>query len=46
MVIYQQQKPLQHDCVDILCSDYYPAALLHAIFDFMKSTTMIYIRCS
>lgn len=22
-----------HDCVDILCSDYYPAALLHAIFD-------------
>lgn len=22
-----------NDCVDILCSDYYPAALLHAIFD-------------
>ena len=22
-----------HDCVDILCSDYYPAALLHSIFD-------------
>ncbi|WP_342599789.1 phosphonate metabolism protein PhnM [Psychrobacillus sp. FSL H8-0483] len=24
---------IAHDCVDILCSDYYPAALLHAIFD-------------
>ncbi|MFJ8065394.1 phosphonate metabolism protein PhnM [Psychrobacillus sp. NPDC096426] len=24
---------ITHDCVDILCSDYYPAALLHAIFD-------------
>ncbi|TQR14118.1 phosphonate metabolism protein PhnM [Psychrobacillus soli] len=24
---------ISHDCVDILCSDYYPAALLHAIFD-------------
>jgi len=23
---------IQHGCVDILCSDYYPAALLHAIF--------------
>lgn len=22
-----------HGCIDILCSDYYPAALLHAIFD-------------
>ncbi|GGA33959.1 phosphonate metabolism protein PhnM [Psychrobacillus lasiicapitis] len=24
---------ISHDCVDILCSDYYPAALLHAIFE-------------
>ncbi|KQL37407.1 MULTISPECIES: phosphonate metabolism protein PhnM [Bacillaceae] len=24
---------IANDCVDILCSDYYPAALLHAIFD-------------
>ncbi|WP_087973825.1 phosphonate metabolism protein PhnM [Oceanobacillus rekensis] len=24
---------IKHDCVDILCSDYYPAALLHAIFE-------------
>lgn len=24
---------IAHNCVDILCSDYYPAALLHAIFD-------------
>ncbi|TQR20569.1 phosphonate metabolism protein PhnM [Psychrobacillus vulpis] len=24
---------IAHDCVDILCSDYYPPALLHAIFD-------------
>ena len=24
---------IAHDCVDILCSDYYPAALLHAVFD-------------
>jgi len=24
---------IQHDCIDILCSDYYPAALLHAIFE-------------
>ncbi|MGJ9459134.1 phosphonate metabolism protein PhnM [Oceanobacillus sp. CF4.6] len=24
---------IEHDCVDILCSDYYPAALLHAIFE-------------
>lgn len=23
---------IKHNCVDILCSDYYPAALLHAIF--------------
>ena len=23
---------IAHDCVDILCSDYYPAALLHAVF--------------
>ncbi|MDI2587297.1 phosphonate metabolism protein PhnM [Psychrobacillus sp. NEAU-3TGS] len=24
---------ISQDCVDILCSDYYPAALLHAIFE-------------
>ncbi|MEI4769849.1 phosphonate metabolism protein PhnM [Psychrobacillus sp. FJAT-51614] len=24
---------IANECVDILCSDYYPAALLHAIFD-------------
>lgn len=24
---------IDHNCVSILCSDYYPAALLHAIFD-------------
>ncbi|UJL45925.1 phosphonate metabolism protein PhnM [Virgibacillus sp. NKC19-16] len=24
---------IAHNCADILCSDYYPAALLHAIFD-------------
>lgn len=24
---------IEHNCVDILCSDYYPAALLHAIFE-------------
>ncbi|WP_449355082.1 phosphonate metabolism protein PhnM [Virgibacillus natechei] len=24
---------IAHHCADILCSDYYPAALLHAIFD-------------
>ncbi|MFD2924008.1 phosphonate metabolism protein PhnM [Halobacillus naozhouensis] len=24
---------VEHHCADILCSDYYPAALLHAIFD-------------
>ncbi|WP_010648696.1 phosphonate metabolism protein PhnM [Oceanobacillus massiliensis] len=23
---------IEHGCIDILCSDYYPAALLHAIF--------------
>ena len=24
---------IKHGCIDILCSDYYPAALLHAIFE-------------
>lgn len=24
---------IEHNCADILCSDYYPAALLHAVFD-------------
>ncbi|MFD0681911.1 MULTISPECIES: phosphonate metabolism protein PhnM [unclassified Paenibacillus] len=23
---------VQHECIDILCSDYYPAAMLHAVF--------------
>ncbi|WP_419879298.1 phosphonate metabolism protein PhnM [Brevibacillus centrosporus] len=28
---------IQNDCIDILCSDYYPAAMLHAIFELNKS---------
>ncbi|QRG69074.1 phosphonate metabolism protein PhnM [Brevibacillus choshinensis] len=28
---------IQQDCIDILCSDYYPAAMLHAIFELNKS---------
>ncbi len=27
---------IQHECIDILCSDYYPAAMLHAIFELNK----------
>lgn len=26
------EEAIQYDCADILCSDYYPAAMLHAIF--------------
>ncbi|TMN22636.1 phosphonate metabolism protein PhnM [Lentibacillus cibarius] len=26
-------RAVKHQCADILCSDYYPSALLHAIFD-------------
>src|SRR5699024_10976367 len=24
---------IEHDCADVLCSDYYPVALLHAVFN-------------
>ncbi|WP_289142855.1 phosphonate metabolism protein PhnM [uncultured Brevibacillus sp.] len=27
---------IQNDCIDILCSDYYPAAMLHSIFELNK----------
>ncbi|WP_027416789.1 phosphonate metabolism protein PhnM [Aneurinibacillus terranovensis] len=31
---------IQQKCIDILCSDYYPAALLHAVFEMNKKYQM------
>lgn len=28
---------IEHGCIDILCSDYYPAALLHAVFNLHRT---------
>jgi alpha-D-ribose 1-methylphosphonate 5-triphosphate diphosphatase len=28
---------IQYQSIDILCSDYYPAAMLHSIFGWLKS---------
>ncbi|RAV23063.1 phosphonate metabolism protein PhnM [Paenibacillus contaminans] len=30
------EEAVRHDCIDILCSDYYPAAMLHAVFYLAK----------
>ncbi|OZI11439.1 alpha-D-ribose 1-methylphosphonate 5-triphosphate diphosphatase [Bacillaceae bacterium SAS-127] len=30
------QEAIQHGCIDILCSDYYPSAMLHSIFTMNK----------
>ncbi|TCN21210.1 phosphonate metabolism protein PhnM [Mesobacillus foraminis] len=31
---------IQNDCIDILCSDYYPASMLHSIFELAKNHEM------
>ncbi|MBT2758019.1 phosphonate metabolism protein PhnM [Mesobacillus foraminis] len=31
---------IQNDCIDILCSDYYPASLLHSIFELVRNHGM------